>query len=103
ECIEYVCNTDKSTKVHVPDRKLCVTYIKMDERGLLTYTGHVVSRGPTTIVMLLTERSTRPVGPSNSPSPRSSRKRSSPPDPHAFPARRIRSSRCSSKLRCSRP
>lgn len=34
---------------------MIVTFITQDENGFHTYTGHVVSRGPTTIVMLLTE------------------------------------------------
>lgn len=32
-----------------------VTFITKDSDGFHTYTGHVVSRGPTTIVVLLTE------------------------------------------------
>src|SRR5690606_11611805 len=43
------------TEVQVPDREMIVTFITQDENGFHTYTGHVVSRGPTTIVMLLTE------------------------------------------------
>jgi hypothetical protein len=34
---------------------MVVTFITEDREGLHTYTGHVVSRGPTTIVLLLTE------------------------------------------------
>lgn len=34
---------------------MVVTFITKDREGFHTYTGHVVSRGPTTIVMLLTE------------------------------------------------
>lgn len=34
---------------------MVVTFITQDQTGFHTYTGHVVSRGPTTIVMLLTE------------------------------------------------
>ena len=34
---------------------MVVTFITQDADGFRTYTGHVVSRGPTTIVMLLTE------------------------------------------------
>lgn len=34
---------------------MVVTFITEDGEGLHTYTGHVVSRGPTTIVLLLTE------------------------------------------------
>lgn len=34
---------------------MVVTFITQDNDGFHTYTGHVVSRGPTTIVMLLTE------------------------------------------------
>lgn len=34
---------------------MVVTFITEDQEGLHTYTGHVVSRGPTTIVVLLTE------------------------------------------------
>lgn len=34
---------------------MVVTFITHDGDGFHTYTGHVVSRGPTTIVMLLTE------------------------------------------------
>jgi hypothetical protein len=32
-----------------------VTFITQDQNGFHTYTGHVVSRGPSTIVVLLTE------------------------------------------------
>jgi len=32
-----------------------VTFITEEQDGLHTYTGHVVSRGPTTIVLMLTE------------------------------------------------
>lgn len=34
---------------------MIVTFITQDWDGLHTYTGHVVSRGPSTIVVLLTE------------------------------------------------
>ena len=34
---------------------MVVTFITQDQDGFHTYTGHVVSRGPTTIVILLTE------------------------------------------------
>lgn len=34
---------------------MIVTFITEDQDGLHTYTGHVVSRGPSTIVVLLTE------------------------------------------------
>ena len=34
---------------------MVVTFITQDKDGLHTYTGHVVCRGPTTIVLLLTE------------------------------------------------
>lgn len=34
---------------------MVVTFITEDRDGFHTYTGHVVSRGPTTIVLLLTE------------------------------------------------
>lgn len=34
---------------------MVVTFITKDEDGIRTYTGHVVSRGPSTIVVLLTE------------------------------------------------
>jgi hypothetical protein len=34
---------------------MVLTFITQDSDGYHTYTGHVVSRGPTTIVMLLTE------------------------------------------------
>lgn len=34
---------------------MVVTFITEDQNGIHTYTGHVVSRGPTTIVVLLTE------------------------------------------------
>ncbi len=34
---------------------MVVTFITKDQDGLRTYTGHIVSRGPTTIVLLLTE------------------------------------------------
>ena len=34
---------------------MVVTFITRSAEGFRTYTGHVVSRGPTTIVMLLTE------------------------------------------------
>ncbi|MFV1963346.1 MAG: hypothetical protein ACC658_16130 [Acidimicrobiia bacterium] len=35
--------------------EMVVTFITQDQDGLHTFTGHVVSRGPTTIVLLLTE------------------------------------------------
>lgn len=34
---------------------MVVTFTTTDREGLHTYTGHVISRGPTTIVLLLTE------------------------------------------------
>ena len=34
---------------------MVVTFITKDQEGFHTYTGHVVSRGPSTIVVLLTE------------------------------------------------
>jgi hypothetical protein len=34
---------------------MVVTFITRDPDGFHTYTGHVISRGPSTIVMLLTE------------------------------------------------
>ena len=34
---------------------MVVTFITEDQDGFHTYTGHVVSRGPTTIVVMLTE------------------------------------------------
>ncbi|MFO7300547.1 MAG: hypothetical protein DIU67_010210 [Actinomycetes bacterium] len=34
---------------------MIVTFITRDEDGFHTYTGHVVSRGPSSIVVLLTE------------------------------------------------
>jgi hypothetical protein len=34
---------------------MIVTFITQDQEGFHTYTGHVVSRGPSTIVVLLTE------------------------------------------------
>ncbi|HEY7469100.1 MAG TPA: hypothetical protein VIC07_06185 [Acidimicrobiia bacterium] len=34
---------------------MVVTFITQDEHGFHTYTGHVVSRGPTTILLMLTE------------------------------------------------
>ena len=34
---------------------MVVTFITEDQEGLHTYTGHVVCRGPSTIVVLLTE------------------------------------------------
>jgi hypothetical protein len=34
---------------------MIVTFITEDREGFHTYTGHVVSRGPSTIVVLLTE------------------------------------------------
>lgn len=34
---------------------MVVTFITEDREGLHTYTGHVVCRGPSTIVVLLTE------------------------------------------------
>jgi hypothetical protein len=35
--------------------EMVVTFITEDGEGFHTYTGHVVSRGPTTIVVMLTE------------------------------------------------
>lgn len=35
--------------------EMVVTFITEDQDGFHTYTGHVVSRGPTTIVVMLTE------------------------------------------------
>ena len=35
--------------------EMVVTFITQDQDGLHTFTGHVVSRGPTTVVLLLTE------------------------------------------------
>jgi hypothetical protein len=35
--------------------EMVVTFITQDQDGFHTYTGHVVSRGPTTIVVMLTE------------------------------------------------
>jgi hypothetical protein len=37
------------------DRNMVVTFITQDQEGIHTYTGHVVSRGPSTIVVMLTE------------------------------------------------
>jgi hypothetical protein len=37
------------------DRDMVVTFITQDQEGIHTYTGHVVSRGPSTIVVMLTE------------------------------------------------
>ena len=34
---------------------MVVTFITQDQDGLHTYTGHIVSRGPATIVLLLTD------------------------------------------------
>ena len=34
---------------------MVVTFITQDIEGFHTYTGHVVSRGPTTIMVMLTE------------------------------------------------
>ena len=34
---------------------MVLTFITEDQEGFHTYTGHVVSRGPTTIVVMLTE------------------------------------------------
>ncbi len=34
---------------------MVVTFITEDRDGLHTYTGHVICRGPSTVVMLLTE------------------------------------------------
>ncbi len=34
---------------------MVVTFITQDQEGFHTYTGHVVSRGPSTIVVMLTE------------------------------------------------
>lgn len=34
---------------------MIVTFITKDQEGFHTYTGHVVSRGPSTLVVLLTE------------------------------------------------
>ena len=34
---------------------MVVTFITQDQEGFHTYTGHVVSRGPATIVVMLTE------------------------------------------------
>jgi hypothetical protein len=34
---------------------MVITFITHERDGFNTYTGHVVTRGPTTIVMLLTE------------------------------------------------
>ena len=34
---------------------MVVTFIIQDQDGLHTHTGHIVNRGPTTIVLLLTE------------------------------------------------
>lgn len=34
---------------------MIVTFITQDPEGFHTYTGHVVSRGPSTIVVMLTE------------------------------------------------
>jgi len=34
---------------------MVVTFITQDQDGFHTYTGHVVSRGPSTIVLMLTE------------------------------------------------
>ena len=37
------------------DRYMVVTFITQDQEGIHTYTGHVISRGPSTIVVMLTE------------------------------------------------
>ena len=37
------------------DRNMVVTFITQDQEGIHTYTGHVVSRGPSPIVVMLTE------------------------------------------------
>ncbi len=34
---------------------MVVTFITRDREGFHTYTGHVICRGPTTIVLLITE------------------------------------------------
>ena len=34
---------------------MITTFVMQDQDGVHTYTGHVVSRGPTSIVVLLTE------------------------------------------------
>ncbi len=34
---------------------MITTFVTQDEDGVHTYTGHVVSRGPSSIVLLLTE------------------------------------------------
>ena len=34
---------------------MVVTFITQDQDGLHTFTGHVISRGPTMIVLLITE------------------------------------------------
>jgi hypothetical protein len=34
---------------------MVVTFITQDQDGIHTYTGHIVSRGPATIVIMLTE------------------------------------------------
>jgi len=34
---------------------MVVTFITRDQEGFHTYTGHVVSRGPSTIMVMLTE------------------------------------------------
>ena len=39
----------------VRSKKMVVTFITQDQEGFHTYTGHVVSRGPSSIVVLLTE------------------------------------------------
>jgi hypothetical protein len=39
----------------VGEIEMVVTFITEDGEGFHTYTGHVVSRGPTTIVVMLTE------------------------------------------------
>jgi hypothetical protein len=39
----------------VGEEEMVVTFITKDQDGLHTYTGHIVSRGPTTIVLLVTE------------------------------------------------
>ena len=39
----------------VGKREMVVTFITRDREGFHTYTGHVICRGPTTIVLLITE------------------------------------------------
>jgi hypothetical protein len=45
-------NTDIESQRHID---MVVTFITEDQDGFHTYTGHVVSRGPATIVLMLTE------------------------------------------------